>query len=112
MLVSNEVGLGIVPDHPLGRAFRDEAGRLNQAVAAARLGGDVAMIGPDTDIHDLARLLSERQLGVVCVVHDNRMVGIVTEGDLLRNPADNKAASNSETGHFASDRFMLRAKRP
>ena len=34
------------------------------------------------------------------------------EGNLLRNPADNKAASNSETGHFASDRFMLRAKRP
>src|SRR3569833_869484 len=34
------------------------------------------------------------------------------EGDLLRNPADNKAASNSETGHFASDRFMLRMKRP
>ena len=33
-LVSNEVGLGIVPEHPLGRAFRDEAGRLNQAVAA------------------------------------------------------------------------------
>lgn len=35
MIVSNEVGMGIVPDHPLGRAFRDEAGRLNQAVAAA-----------------------------------------------------------------------------
>lgn len=35
ILVSNEVGLGIVPETPLGRAFRDEAGRLNQAVAAA-----------------------------------------------------------------------------
>ncbi|WP_174285121.1 bifunctional adenosylcobinamide kinase/adenosylcobinamide-phosphate guanylyltransferase [Sphingomonas bacterium] len=34
-LVSNEVGLGIVPDTPLGRAFRDAAGRLNQQVAAA-----------------------------------------------------------------------------
>ena len=34
-LVTNEVGMGIVPDHPLGRAFRDEAGRLNQAVARA-----------------------------------------------------------------------------
>ncbi|WP_413061882.1 bifunctional adenosylcobinamide kinase/adenosylcobinamide-phosphate guanylyltransferase [Sphingomonas carotinifaciens] len=33
-LVSNEVGLGLVPETPLGRAFRDEAGRLNQAVAA------------------------------------------------------------------------------
>jgi adenosyl cobinamide kinase/adenosyl cobinamide phosphate guanylyltransferase len=34
MVVSNEVGLGIVPDTPLGRAFRDQAGRLNQRIAA------------------------------------------------------------------------------
>ncbi|MFC0685117.1 bifunctional adenosylcobinamide kinase/adenosylcobinamide-phosphate guanylyltransferase [Novosphingobium clariflavum] len=33
-LVANEVGLGLVPETPLGRAFRDEAGRLNQQVAA------------------------------------------------------------------------------
>ena len=35
VLVANEVGLGLVPEAALGRAFRDEAGRLNQAVAAA-----------------------------------------------------------------------------
>ncbi len=33
VLVSNEVGLGIVPDNALARAFRDHAGRLHQAVA-------------------------------------------------------------------------------
>lgn len=34
LLVANEVGLGIVPDNALARAFRDAAGRLNQKVAA------------------------------------------------------------------------------
>ena len=34
VLVANEVGLGLVPETPLGRRFRDEAGRLNQEVAA------------------------------------------------------------------------------
>jgi adenosylcobinamide kinase/adenosylcobinamide-phosphate guanylyltransferase len=32
VLVSNEVGLGIVPDNALAREFRDAAGRLHQAV--------------------------------------------------------------------------------
>jgi adenosylcobinamide kinase/adenosylcobinamide-phosphate guanylyltransferase len=35
VLVANEVGLGIVPDNALARAFRDHAGRLNQRIAAA-----------------------------------------------------------------------------
>ncbi|TRD22686.1 bifunctional adenosylcobinamide kinase/adenosylcobinamide-phosphate guanylyltransferase [Palleronia caenipelagi] len=33
VFVTNEVGLGIVPETPLGRAFRDAAGTLNQQVA-------------------------------------------------------------------------------
>ncbi len=35
VLVANEVGLGIVPDNAMARAFRDHAGRVNQAVARA-----------------------------------------------------------------------------
>ena len=34
VLVSNEVGMGLVPDTPLGRKFRDAAGWLNQEIAA------------------------------------------------------------------------------
>ncbi len=35
VLVTNEVGFGIVPETPLGRAFRDAQGLLNHKVAAA-----------------------------------------------------------------------------
>jgi adenosylcobinamide kinase / adenosylcobinamide-phosphate guanylyltransferase len=34
VLVANEVGSGIVPDHPLGRRFRDLQGLVNQRIAA------------------------------------------------------------------------------
>jgi adenosylcobinamide kinase / adenosylcobinamide-phosphate guanylyltransferase len=34
VVVANEVGLGLVPETPLGRSFRDAAGWLNQDIAA------------------------------------------------------------------------------
>jgi len=34
VLVANEVGSGIVPEHALGRRFRDQQGVLNQRIAA------------------------------------------------------------------------------
>lgn len=35
IIVSNEVGLGVVPPYALGRVYRDALGRANMAVAAA-----------------------------------------------------------------------------
>jgi adenosylcobinamide kinase/adenosylcobinamide-phosphate guanylyltransferase len=35
LIVSNEVGLGLVPPYSLGRVYRDALGRANQALARA-----------------------------------------------------------------------------
>jgi adenosylcobinamide kinase/adenosylcobinamide-phosphate guanylyltransferase len=34
ILVSNEVGMGLVPPYPMGRAYRDVLGKVNQLLAA------------------------------------------------------------------------------
>jgi CBS domain-containing protein len=43
----------------------------------------VITVGPDMAVQDLARLLSERGISGVPVVEDDRLVGVVSEGDLL-----------------------------
>jgi CBS domain-containing protein len=44
----------------------------------------VVSVGLHTSVHDIARLMSEHKFGAVPVVDDRKVVGIVTEGDLLR----------------------------
>lgn len=45
VLVSNEVGGGIVPENPLARAFRDLAGRTNQQVAIVCVAATLMVAG-------------------------------------------------------------------
>jgi adenosylcobinamide kinase/adenosylcobinamide-phosphate guanylyltransferase len=45
ILVSNEVGWGVVPMNELGRRFADEQGRINQAIAAACTGVTLVVAG-------------------------------------------------------------------
>jgi adenosylcobinamide kinase/adenosylcobinamide-phosphate guanylyltransferase len=45
VLVTNEVGLGLVPETPLGRSFRDVAGRAHQRLAREADELHVALLG-------------------------------------------------------------------
>ncbi|WP_010272381.1 bifunctional adenosylcobinamide kinase/adenosylcobinamide-phosphate guanylyltransferase [Paenibacillus senegalensis] len=54
LLVSNEVGDGIVPEYPLGRQFRDAAGRMNQRIAAVSEQAFLVTAGIPVDLKKLA----------------------------------------------------------
>lgn len=45
VLVSDEVGMGLVPESPLGRAFREVLGRANQRLAAVATGVYLVVAG-------------------------------------------------------------------
>jgi len=48
---------------------------------------NVISVGPDTDVRTVARRLIERRISAVPVVdHEDRILGIVSEGDLMRRP--------------------------
>jgi adenosylcobinamide kinase/adenosylcobinamide-phosphate guanylyltransferase len=56
IVVSNEVGMGLVPPYPLGRAYRDLLGRINARVAARADRAYLLVAGLPLD---LKRLMAE-----------------------------------------------------
>ena len=50
--VSDETGLGVVPATPAGRLFRDELGRLNQALAAESEEAELIVAGRVLPLED------------------------------------------------------------
>ena len=66
---------------------------------------DGAGLEATSKVHRMDEALAKQELTAAGFTLD-------AESNLLRNPADNKAGSNSEAGHFVTDRFMLRMKKP
>jgi adenosylcobinamide kinase/adenosylcobinamide-phosphate guanylyltransferase len=54
IVVSNEVGMGLVPPYPLGRAYRDLLGRVNARVAARADRAYLLVAGLPLDLKRLA----------------------------------------------------------
>jgi CBS-domain-containing membrane protein len=47
---------------------------------------DVISVGPETTIGEIAALLIQRRISAVPVIDDGAIIGIVSEGDLMRRP--------------------------
>jgi adenosylcobinamide kinase / adenosylcobinamide-phosphate guanylyltransferase len=59
VVVSNEVGMGIVPDHPLGRAFRDALGAVNTTFAERAERAALLVAGRLLELAPAARFLED-----------------------------------------------------
>ncbi|HEY0797552.1 MAG TPA: bifunctional adenosylcobinamide kinase/adenosylcobinamide-phosphate guanylyltransferase, partial [Candidatus Baltobacteraceae bacterium] len=55
IVVTEEVGWSVVPDHPSGRLFRDVLGRMNQRLARESDGAYLVVSGIPLDLHALAK---------------------------------------------------------
>lgn len=60
VIVSSEVGLGLVPDNELGRLYRDILGKANQIVASAARDVYLVVAGIPVELKVLSQQLKER----------------------------------------------------
>jgi acetoin utilization protein AcuB len=82
VVVSGERVVGVLSDAQLG-GLRGLAARRGQAVGEL-LSGALAVIDPDRDVSEAARLLLLHEVSCLPVIHQSTLVGIVTAADLLR----------------------------
>ena len=67
--------------HPGGSLGR----RLLMKVKDVMHSGDnLAIVGENTNIDEILLTMTKKKLGAVCVVEDDKMIGIITEGDIRR----------------------------
>ena len=95
-VVEDDELVGVVSQRDLYRAslgtvmqYGEKAQRaFLESVAVKEIMVDPISIGPDATIGDAARLMVEHKIGCLPVLEDDRLVGIVTETDMLQVVVD------------------------
>lgn len=67
--------------HPAGQLGRNLILRVRDVMHGMN---KIAMASPATPISDIVVAMTEKQLGAACIVNEDRLVGIITDGDLRR----------------------------
>ena len=95
-VVEDDEVVGVVSQRDLYRAslgtvmqYGEKAQRaFLESVAVKEVMADPISIGPDATVRDAARLMLEHKIGCLPVLEDSRLVGIVTETDMLQVVVD------------------------
>ena len=95
-VVEDDEVVGVVSQRDLYRAslgtvmqYGEKAQRaFLESVAVKEVMADPIAIGPDATVRDAARLMLEHKIGCLPVLEDSRLVGIVTETDMLQVVVD------------------------
>ncbi len=95
-VVEDDELVGVVSQRDLYRAslgtvmqYGEKAQRaFLESVVVKEVMADPISIGPDAAVRDAARLMMEHKIGCLPVLEDDRLVGIVTETDMLQVVVD------------------------
>ncbi|MGB3810107.1 MAG: CBS domain-containing protein [Parvibaculum sp.] len=64
---------------------------MNVATILKAKGSDVARVDPDVTLAEVAKMLSERRIGALVVMHGRQLLGIISERDIVKSVAHSGA---------------------
>ncbi|MBI5355632.1 MAG: CBS domain-containing protein [Candidatus Aenigmarchaeota archaeon] len=82
--VDNGKLAGILTEKDLVRVLANECKDPKATKVREAMTKKVISVSPNTDLYDIARMMTEKKVRRLPVVDSNKLVGIVTEKDLLR----------------------------
>ena len=78
---------GIVSERDVVRHLHSDGTVINNTVAAI-MTSEVETCDQDTNVDDLMKIMTERRIRHVPVVHDGSLVGIISIGDMVKHRID------------------------
>jgi CBS domain-containing protein len=78
---------GIVSERDVVRHLHEDGTVVNNTVAAIMTSA-VETCDQDADVHELMKTMTERRVRHVPVVHDGRVIGIISIGDVVKHRID------------------------
>ncbi len=92
-IVEGELLVGIISQRDLFKAslasvmgydYAETRDHLKSVAIREAMVKEVIIVDPDTEIQEAGRIMLEKKIGCLPVVRDKRLVGMVTETDILR----------------------------
>ena len=83
VVAEGESAVGVFTERDLTRRILDDSSLLDRKVHEV-MSSPVTIVGPDDEVVFVFRLMNEKGIRRLPVVQDDRLVGIVTERDLLQ----------------------------
>jgi CBS domain-containing protein len=72
-------------------------------LARGHMSRDLLSVGPEVSLSEVAQRMVDKDVGAVLVMEDGRLVGILTERDVLRAVAQGAAESAAVAGWMTRD---------
>ena len=68
----------------MGYDYAETRNHLKSVAIREAMVKEVITVGPDSEVQEAGRIMLEKKIGCLPVVQDNRLVGMLTETDVLR----------------------------